>query len=820
MSFLFEKTDVYPYRREDNSSYARYRLKKRYGGATPLIFRAAGMISPGVIAAGVVAFFVGRAVILGELVPFSAAYAAATAVAFGGRGLPVICLLCAGLATVAGGYRLVADIFLVAFSFLFVQALPLKYSGRRAVIPVLVFGLALSVKAGFSAFTGSTPYDYINIFFEALLAGILAPACTISFSAVRKMDGIKPLSGEESVCLLVVLAAVIAGAGDLHLWYVSLKGFLSRTIILLAAQAGGAGLGAAAGAVVGVIPGLSYTITPYLVGAYSFSGVVAGLGGALGKIGVALFFLASNIILSIYFNSFSSMEAVIAETGLACLVFLLVPEGFVRRFSTAVAGEGAAARPEYSREVLKSALREKLKSYSAIFRELARIFGETTAVAEHKDDEQGIKQLLAEIGKKVCDGCGLFHVCWEKDYYRTYQNMLDLFSLTEMYGRVRPGDIPGELKVRCTRSRDLATTGACLYEVFKVDRYWRKKLLTGRSVVGEQLRGVSAVIESLAEEFDFHPRDASDMDKVIKQKLRQLGLPVKSVKLSEAGGRQEISVTMKACQGDLACRYRVAPIISEFIGRLFSATGCVCEGQSGEGFCSFLLYQGPQYRVEVGAAGAGKEGSPVSGDVYDFLQLREGRFAAVLSDGMGSGEDAARESTAVIALVRKMLEAGLEIETAIKSINSVLALKNPAESFATLDMSVINLYNGQAEFVKVAAPPTFLIRGGKVRAVRTGSLPVGILSDIELIVTEKKLASGDVIIMLTDGILDSYQGSRDREDWITGVLEELDGLDPREMAELLLKLAQTGGGGDLKTGDDMAVVVIRVEKEKAVEIPG
>ncbi|MFZ5634658.1 MAG: stage II sporulation protein E [Bacillota bacterium] len=817
---MFEKTDVYPYRREDTPSYTRRRLKKRNGGAKPLFLRAAGMISPGIIAAGVVAFFVGRAVILGELVPFAAAYAAATAVAFGRQGLPVISLLCAGLATVAGGYRLAADIVLVAFSFLFAQALPPKYSGRRAVIPVMVFGLTLSVKAGFSAFTGSTPYDYINIFFEALLAGVLAPACVVSFSAARKMDGIKPLSGEESVCLLVVLAAMIAGAGDLHLWYVSLKGFLSRTIILLAAQAGGAGLGAAAGAVVGIIPGLSYMVTPYLVGAYSFSGVVAGLGGALGKIGVALFFLASNIILSIYFNSFSSMEAVIAETSLACLVFLLVPEGFVRRFSAAVVREQAAARPDYSREMLKNALREKLKAYSAIFRELARAFGETTAVTGRKDDEQGIKQLLAEIGKKVCDGCGMFHVCWEKDYYRTYQNMLDLFSLTEMYGRVRPSDIPGELKVRCTRPRELAITGACLYEAFKVDRYWRKKLMTGRGVVGDQLRGISAVMDSLAEEFDFHPRDVSDMDAVIKQKLRQLGLPVKAVRISESGGRQEISVTMKACQGELECRYRVAPIISEFIGRLFSATGCVCEGQVGEGICRFLLYQGPQYRVEVGAAGAGRGGSPVSGDVYDFLQLKGGRFAAVLSDGMGSGEDAARESTSLIALVRRMLEAGLEIETAIKSVNSVLALKNPAESFATLDMSVINLYNGQAEFVKIAAPPTFLIRGGKVRAIRASSLPVGILSDIEISVTEKKLASGDVMIMLTDGILDSYRGSRDREDWITGVLEELNGLDPREMAELLLKLAQTGGGGELKIADDMAVVVIRVEKEKVVEIPG
>ena len=216
--------------------------------------------------------------------------------------------------------------------------------------------------------------------------------------------------------------------------------------------------------------------------------------------------------------------------------------------------------------------------------------------------------------------------------------------------------------------------------------------------------------------------------------------------------------------------------------------------------------------------GAAREGSPVSGDVYDFLQLREGRFAAVVSDGMGSGEAAARESSAVVAVIRRMLEAGLEMEAAIKTVNSVLALKNPGESFATVDMAVINLYSGQAEFLKIAAPPTFLIRGGRVRSLRANTLPVGVLSDIDINVTEKKLTSQDVIVMITDGVLDAYEGNQDREDWITGVLQELNGLNPREMAELLLKLAQTGSGGEIRTPDDMAVVVIRLEKERVVEM--
>lgn len=775
-----------------------------------------GLFSSRIIIAAVVAFFVGRVVLMGELMPFIPAFAAATAVLFGARGILAVIMLSAGAGTVIGGYQLTTYTVLALTAFLFSQSVPIKYSGRW-VIPLLVLGLTISVKSAFLAFSEPTPYDYISIVFEGLFAALLVPACISSFTAARKINGIKQLNTEETVCLLVLTAGVIAGTGELALWYISLKGFLSRTIILFAALVGGAGTGAAAGAVVGIIPGLSYTVAPYLIGAYSFSGLLAGLGRMMGKVGVALSFLASNIILSIYFSSFDSMGSVIAETTMACLVFLLIPESFLRGISAAVIQEPANLR-ENNQEVCQGVLKEKMKEFSSILEELALNFSET-AISEKRDNEQGLKQLMGEISKKACDGCGMFNVCWQNDYYRTYQYMLEMFTLTEMHGRVKVSDIPEELKVRCTRPRELTITASCLYEAFKVDRYWNKKFSIGKGMVGEQLKGMAAIVESLSEEFDCRADDQTDTDSIIKKKLRQSGLPVKEIKISDIGGKREISVAMKACKGELDCRYRVAPMVSDMLTQLFSVTGCICEGLNRVGLCRFRLYQGPQYRLDVGTAWAGKNGCSVSGDVYEFLQLKEGKFAAILSDGMGTGEEAARESTSAIALLRKMLDAGLEVEAAVKSVNSVQALKNPEDSFATLDMAVINLYSGQAEFIKIAAPPTFLIRGERVKSVHANSLPVGVVKDIDINVTEKKLASGDIIVMLTDGIIEAYKGTMDRDDWIKGVLQELNGLHPKEMAELLLKLAQTVNGGEPEIYDDMTVLVIRLEKEKVVEFP-
>ncbi len=815
---LSNGTDLYTYRRtEEKPLLKRNSSRERSSRVLFDLYRAVSNVSLGLFVTGIVGFFLSRALFWGELLPFAPAFAAAVAVSYGNRGWLTVFFMCAGMATVLQGHHLAANIVLAIFSFVSVRLIPYKYSKRKLVVPFMIFGLTLSVKSVFFAFFNATPYDYINVFFESLLAAVLVSACLVSLASVRKLDGVQALHGEETVCILLLMAGIIAGAGDIQIWQVSVKGLLSKAIILLSAMAGGAGLGAAAGAMVGIIPSLAYAVTPSMVGVYSFIGLLAGFGRTLGKIGVAVAFLASNIILTLYFNNITGMISVVAETTLACLVFLLVPEGAIRRVSSSMLQEVNKEQNESDYQHMSEVFREKIREYSLIFRELAKVFGESSFLAEKQKTEDEVRQLLEEISKKVCVGCSMLSLCWEKEYYRTYQSMLDLFAMSESNDRLKVTDIPDDLKIRCTRSRELAITATCLYQTFKVGSYWNNKFSAGRIVVGEQLRGMSSVIEDLADDFALEHCACQEADLSLKHKLRQLGIPVREVKVSQAENRCEIQVAMRACQGQLDCRYKLVPLISDLLGQVYSVAGCICEGSLSQDTCRFRLYQCPQYQVEVGYADAAKDGG-VSGDSYDFVQLKGGRFAAVLSDGMGSGEGAARESTSVLRVIRRMLEAGLDLRSAVKSVNSVLALKSSEESFATLDMSVINIYNGQAEFVKIAAPPTYLIRGGKVKSIQVNSLPVGILNDIDVSITERRLISGDVIVMMTDGVMEACPDAGDKDGWIIGALLELDGLAPREMAQLLLKLAQTCNEDVHSPVDDMAVVVIKIEKEKVIEM--
>ena len=185
-------------------------------------------------------------------------------------------------------------------------------------------------------------------------------------------------------------------------------------------------------------------------------------------------------------------------------------------------------------------------------------------------------------------------------------------------------------------------------------------------------------------------------------------------------------------------------------------------------------------------------------------------MALFLSDGMGAGSGAAAESSAAISLLQYLLESGFDRDLALKTLNSLLMLSSPEESFATVDMVVVDLYSGRVEFVKIGASPSFLVREGRVRLIRAESLPAGIISDIEVFAVTREMGPGDMLVMATDGILDAYQGDGDKEEWMSSVLQEVVNMQPQDVADLMLKLACTGTGQQVKPADDMTVLVARL----------
>ena len=88
-----------------------------------------------------------------------------------------------------------------------------------------------------------------------------------------------------------------------------------------------------------------------------------------------------------------------------------------------------------------------------------------------------------------------------------------------------------------------------------------------------------------------------------------------------------------------------------------------------------------------------------------MTDLPGGKKGVALSDGMGSGEDAFKESTMVVEMLEELLDAGFPVKTAIQMMNTALVIGREDVRFCTVDVSLFDLYSGSCEFVKAGAQP-------------------------------------------------------------------------------------------------------------------
>lgn len=213
-----------------------------------------------------------------------------------------------------------------------------------------------------------------------------------------------------------------------------------------------------------------------------------------------------------------------------------------------------------------------------------------------------------------------------------------------------------------------------------------------------------------------------------------------------------------------------------------------------------------KFKITIGISKTAKEDNTVNGDNNIIMKLDNGKYVIGLSDGMGSGEDADKNSKLVIDMLEKFLKSGFDKQTAINLINSLLILKSEKENFATMDISVVDTKTGKVEFVKVGACPTFIKKKDRVEFVDSISLPVGIVNNIDIDLYDKELEDGDYIIMVTDGIIDSNKELH--EEWIKELLEKTDIDNPQRLADVIIQESVDNSYGIAK--DDMTVVVSKV----------
>ncbi|MCL2202776.1 MAG: stage II sporulation protein E [Defluviitaleaceae bacterium] len=761
----------------------------------------------GTVAVGAAGFFIGRAVVFGFINPLALPFLAAFMGA--GRAFYLTALFTAlGMATRLGDFftlrYLLAVGLLCGYYFIALRVagghnrswLTLPYIATATGVAMLVSGLA------FSALYGISPFLVMVSGIEAVLAGGLTLVIKRGhFILTGKRRRV--LSGEDIIALTILLAGVVAGASEIYVGAMPLRFLFCIYILCIVAYKGGAGFAAAAGMLLGVFLYLAGHWEAGTAAALSLAGMGGGFAKRWGRLAVigavavsgalALFVMARPLL------SFSLVYSVIA----AALAFMLTPQGFY--FNIASTISPVMDNADDYMDKIKEETTRRLNAFAGAFQKLAMTFSGLSK-PKHSLNKHDISLMVEDLASRACSACPHHARCWEDDLYATHQRIFALLGVCAEKGEATITDLDGHFRRRCLTHTAWLQELNTIFSLYKNNLLWHNRIAESRELVSQQLCGVADIIKHLSDEIDISLKFHEGLEEEMILALLKNKIDVNSViVLENKQNRYRVSVNHRSCFNKKSCTGDILPVLNTVLKRRMRPEAGECDIRGD--FCTARFIEDQKLRVSSGVAHRAKSTNRGSGDSYSFMELKNGSCLLVLSDGMGSGERAKRESEATVGLLEDFIESGFDKELAVRMINSVLVLKSNEESFATLDICSVDLYTGSAEFIKIGAASTFLLRGGKVRVIRSSSLPIGMLNDVDLEITTQKLEHNDVILMVTDGVTPDTE----KEKWLADTLSHCRFRNPQDIADYILAEAEGASRG--KTGsakDDMTVLAARV----------
>jgi stage II sporulation protein E len=474
-----------------------------------------------------------------------------------------------------------------------------------------------------------------------------------------------------------------------------------------------------------------------------------------------------------------------------CIVFLLLPQKRLKEWEKKLVfyRENHLSRAAINRN--RSAIGERLFCLSDVFRKIENAFACITK--EEQSEEEVIRLIRENTEKKVCDGCPRVRECRR---LQEGEGLNKLIAVGCAKGKVSIIDLPMPLATAC------AGTNGILYCVNgQLSEYRKYKMEAdnarmSRQLLASQAKGVSELLKDIALQESEPLTGFGEREKELNAAFHRCGIICQEILVY--GEDEELTVSLTVFGSyDSAVISRIA---SEVMGvPLLASEKLVL---AADKFC-FTLRKKPKFDAAFGVATKQKEGQRGNGDAHSVIRIDEKRFLAVLSDGMGSGERAARISESALSLLESFYRAGMPGETVLSTVNKLLTFHRE-EAFACLDVAAVDLDSGTAEIVKIGSPLAFIFSQGNLRVLEGDGLPLGMLDEVHPTVFSVPLHADDVMVFLSDGVTDAFGSSTDLLDY----LKKKAPLNPQALADDILSAALRRT--DNIAEDDMTALAVRL----------
>ncbi len=559
-----------------------------------------------------------------------------------------------------------------------------------------------------------------------------------------------------SVTLIVLLTGIavsargVFGAAMSTLWTVLLTLYRGTDPMLIGAVALGA-LAAAA---------LREKGKPFVLGSFFFSGLLFQTYRVLDPYAMS----APNLLFGM-------------------LLYLAVPSDWLRNLRRHTDSQLHAAC------TMAAAVRSSERRASREMERMGKLLGGFSGMfhTAPQQPEDTVAQWTVQGALTICQGCEMRRLCW-KDADAIREAILSIAAEADGGKRVTP---IGPIDETCRHFSDFCASVLLSYrQATNRNAVWRCAQKQN-GFVERQFAGAGAALCAYAKQMRSRTRETDRKTAKIRERLSDAGISVESVDLYGSDGSDMITLSVRRPlsmkhsdvrrETEQACGYPLR---------------CIRVSQSARRV-SFTFERDAKLHAAASISRS-NAGAAVSGDATGECRIPGGRVCFALSDGMGQGKKARRESEAAIRLLFRLYHAGVQKELVYENVNRMLLAQNEAEMYATLDAISIDLHTGETELLKYGAPPSFLIRDGEVSTIMGEALPCGILPEAKPSVIRMRLKRNDRIVLCSDGVQDVLPNGTEQ------AIRDIPFGEPKT-GEQLLKLARAHGGTD-----DMTVMVIDV----------
>jgi len=616
----------------------------------------------------------------------------------------------------------------------------------------------------------------------AAIKGISTVLGYMLFSSFKMPD--KEMNDKDMLASVTLIGIMLMGIGDLALFSLNIKNIVSIVIVLMVASINGVKYSALTGLILGSMNELSSPNMGVSIIALGLGGLLAGLLKSKGKVFSIWGFVFGNSILAYYLTGYNTLVNHFLEIAVAGSIFFVLTKEEISRFKV--------FEPTVNNLLYAGAVSTKT------INDLDKTSGTFYSISELIDDidiEEDRYDLFDEIKEDICFNCSKYEECWDKNYDDTMDN---IFDAIEFFDEGGSADSKSRLLEKfCDSGEEILRKIKNRYSEYKADK--EKERGNGiKNCVAEQFKGFSQYITDIKQKFT--EETISSLEEKIVSSFEKENYELEKVNVNMANEKCEVALKTNGEPHKVSFLLAANEILSKVLKRRMLAA------DEKKELVVFKEYD--KLHVDCFVATKKADNAIVLGDSYKIVNSENDKFMMLLSDGMGTGIEANKISNSLVELFSEMSRIGLNPGIVTNMLGSFIRYISNTEKIVTLDTLSVDLLTGECELLKIGGAPTFILRKKDVEIIYCDSLPLGILDRVDFLEEKRLLEPGDIIVSVSDGVVDSKRDMINKEYWVSSFLKRLDIDEPQIIAEELL--AKTVENYNNVVKDDITIVVSKI----------